>query len=109
LDELPQLIDVLQGTMSLVGPRPEVPHYVKYYPPEVAKVIFQVKPGITDFASIRMIDENQILATAANPEQAYIDEILPQKLNYALKYVNEHNLLLDLYLIVLTVAKIITR
>ena len=109
LDELPQLLDVVIGDMSLVGPRPEVPEYVKYYPPEVATVIFSVRPGITDWASIKMIDENQLLAKSANPEIAYIEQILPEKLGYAVKYVKTRNLFLDIHLIFLTIVKIFTR
>lgn len=109
LDELPQLIDVFVGSMSLVGPRPEVPEYVKYYPEEVANVVFSVRPGITDWASIKMIDENAILAKSANPERAYIDKVLPEKLGYAVKYVKTRNLFLDISLIFLTIFKIFTR
>lgn len=109
LDELPQLIDVLLGDMSLVGPRPEVPEYIQFYPPEVRKKVFSVRPGITDEASIVMIDENDILSKSSNPEQTYIQEILPLKLSYAVKYVDSHNLLLDISLIVKTVMKIFTR
>lgn len=109
LDEIPQLIDVLLGNMSLVGPRPEVPEYIQFYPPEVRKKVFSVRPGITDEASIVMIDENDILSKSSNPEQTYIQEILPLKLSYAVKYVDSHNLLLDISLIVKTVMKIFTR
>lgn len=109
LDELPQLIDVLIGDMSLVGPRPEVPEYVKYYTPEIKSKIFQVKPGITDQASIEMIDENEILAISNNPERAYVDEILPLKLSFAVDYVNNRSLILDIRLILRTIAKIFTR
>ncbi len=109
LDELPQLIDVLIGNMSLVGPRPEVPEYVKYYPAEVKAQIFKLKPGITDWASIKMIDENAILAKAENPEQEYIHKILPEKLTFAVRYAETRSLSLDVYLIFLTIAKIFTR
>lgn len=109
LDELPQLIDVLIGNMSLVGPRPEVPEYVKYYPAEVKAQIFKLKPGITDWASIKMIDENAILAKAENPEHEYIHKILPEKLAFAVRYAQTRSLGLDIYLILLTVAKIFTR
>jgi lipopolysaccharide/colanic/teichoic acid biosynthesis glycosyltransferase len=68
LDELPQLLDVLFGDMSLVGPRPEVPKYVAHYPDEVKDIVLSVRPGITDWASIRMIDENEILGRAADPD-----------------------------------------
>ena len=109
LDELPQLFDVLRGKMSLVGPRPEVPEYVKYYPDEIKGIIFRVKPGITDWASIKMIDESAILAQAVNPEQAYVEQILPLKLAAAVKYVATRTLWLDSYLIVVTLAKIFRR
>lgn len=108
-DELPQLIDVLIGNMSLVGPRPEVPEYVRYYTPEIKQKIFSVRPGITDAASIEMIDENDILAKSSNPEYTYINEILPLKLSYAVKYADHHNLFIDLVLILKTLKKIIIR
>lgn len=109
LDELPQLIDVLMGTMSLVGPRPEVPEYVQYYTNEVKAIVLSVRPGITDWASIKMIDENDILARASDPQQAYIQQILPEKLAYAVRYVQTRSLKLDVYLILLTISKIFTR
>lgn len=109
LDELPQLIDVLLGNMSLVGPRPEVPEYIQYYPKELRDKIFSVRPGITDEASITMIDENEILSKSANPEQAYIKEILPLKLSYAAKYAEKSNLFLDIKLILRTLGKIVSR
>ena len=109
LDELPQLIDVLMGTMSLVGPRPEVPEYVKYYKNEIKEIVLSVRPGITDWASIKMIDENEILARASDPQQAYIQQILPEKLAYAVRYVQTRSLKLDVYLILLTISKIFTR
>ena len=109
LDELPQLIDVLMGTMSLVGPRPEVPEYVQYYTNEIKAIVLNVRPGITDWASIKMIDENDILARASDPQQAYIQQILPEKLAYAVRYVQTRSLKLDVYLILLTISKIFTR
>lgn len=109
LDELPQLIDVLLGDMSLVGPRPEVPEYVKYYSAEMKAVVFKVKPGITDKASIEMIDENEVLSKYNNPEQAYIEHLIPLKLSYAVRYVNEHSLAGDILIIFKTIAKIFTR
>jgi lipopolysaccharide/colanic/teichoic acid biosynthesis glycosyltransferase len=109
LDELPQLIDVLMGTMSLVGPRPEVPEYVQYYTNEIKAIVLSVRPGITDWASIKMIDENDILARASDPQQAYIQQILPEKLAYAVRYVQTRSLKLDVYLILLTISKIFTR
>jgi lipopolysaccharide/colanic/teichoic acid biosynthesis glycosyltransferase len=109
LDELPQLIDVLIGHMSLVGPRPEVPEYVRAYPVEVRRIVFRVKPGITDWASIKMIDENLILAKSENPQKDYIDNILPEKLGYAVKYVKTRSLLGDIGLIFLTIIRIFIR
>lgn len=109
LDELPQLIDVLLGDMSLVGPRPEVPEYVKYYSAEMKAVVFKVKPGITDKASIEMIDENEVLSKYNNPEQAYIEHLIPLKLSYAVRYVKERSLVGDIAIIFKTIAKIFTR
>lgn len=109
LDELPQLIDVLMGTMSLVGPRPEVPEYVQYYTNDIKGIVLSVRPGITDWASIKMIDENDILARASDPQQIYIQQILPEKLAYAVRYVQTRSLRLDVYLILLTISKIFTR
>jgi len=77
LDELPQLIDVLRGTMSLVGPRPEVPRYVEHYPPAWRERLLSVRPGITDFASVHYRAEGELLAKADDPEREYIDVILP--------------------------------
>ena len=96
LDELAQLIDVLRGTMSLVGPRPEVPRYVAHYPPEWRARLLSVRPGITDFASVRYRDENELLAQAHDPEREYIDVILPTKLRYALHYVDQPTFANDL-------------
>ncbi len=106
LDELPQLINVLFGEMSLVGPRPEVRKYVNMYNVEQLKVL-NVKPGITDYASIQYSDENELLAKSANPEKTYIEEVMPAKLLLNLKYINEISLLTDLKIIGLTVRKII--
>lgn len=109
LDELPQLVDVFIGDMSLVGPRPEVPEYVACYPQSVKDVVLSVKPGITDEASIAMIDENDLLASASNPEDVYIQQILPLKLNFAVNYVNNRSILLDIKIIFRTIAKIFMR
>jgi len=109
LDELPQLLDVLIGSMSLVGPRPEVPKYVAHYPAQLKGLVLSVRPGITDWASIKMIDENEILGAAADPERAYIEQVLPQKLAYYADYARGHTLLEDLQIIVATLAKIVTR
>lgn len=103
LDELPQLIDVLQGTMSLVGPRPEVPRYVALYPADVRAEVLSVRPGITDLASIEFRRENELLAAAADPEREYVQVVMPQKLRYARAYVQQATLLGDLQLIWRTV------
>lgn len=104
LDELPQLIDVLRGTMSLVGPRPEVPKYVAHYPPAWKERLLSVRPGITDFASVHFRREGEVLARAADPEKAYIEEVLPQKLQYALHYVDNPSLRNDLRVIKTTLG-----
>lgn len=107
IDELPQLINVFKGEMSLVGPRPEVPKYIEFYPETTRKKIFSVKPGITDWASIKYKDENQLINASTNPEQTYIKEILPNKLNYSLEYINKANLFEDLNVILQTLLAII--
>tara|TARA_R110002051_G_C8551577_1_gene472769 strand:- start:353 stop:772 length:420 start_codon:yes stop_codon:yes gene_type:complete len=109
LDELPQLIDVLLGKMSLVGPRPEVQEFIDFYPKEIKDKVLSVKPGITDRAAIEMVDENEILAQYADPKQAYVDFILPVKQNYYIDYVNANSLIGDLVIIFSTLKKIITR
>lgn len=106
LDELPQLLNVVQGTMSLVGPRPEVPRYVACYPDEIRGVVLSVAPGITDWASILYKEESAILGRAADPERAYIDTILPAKLDYYVRYVRERSFWLDLRIIWRTIAAI---
>jgi lipopolysaccharide/colanic/teichoic acid biosynthesis glycosyltransferase len=109
LDELPQLIDVVCGQMSLVGPRPEVPRYVQHYPADVRDKVLALRPGITDWASIRMIDENEILGSADDPEQAYLEQVLPEKLDYYVRYADTHSLAEDVRIIFATLLKIITR
>ncbi|WP_119153750.1 sugar transferase [Caldimonas tepidiphila] len=96
LDELPQLIDVLAGTMSLVGPRPEVPRYVALYPPAVREQVLSVRPGITDLASIEFRRESELLALAADPERAYVEQVLPAKLRLAQAYVERSGVCTDL-------------
>lgn len=107
LDELPQLIDVWTGSMSLVGPRPEVPRYVAQYPEHLRRKVLSVRPGITDMASIEYRDESRVLAAASDPEHAYVHEVLPHKLALAARYVDEQSLWLDLRLIVRTLAAIV--
>lgn len=96
LDELPQLINVLKGEMSVVGPRPEVPHYVALYPPETRELVLSVRPGITDLASIAYRDENALLAKADDPEAFYVEVVLPAKLAYCVQYVRTRSIGLDL-------------
>lgn len=107
LDELPQLLDVWLGDMSLVGPRPEVPRYVAMYPPALRDKVLSVRPGITDLASIEYRDESSVLAQAADPEQAYIHEVLPRKLALSAKYVDEATLWGDVRLIWRTLVAIV--
>lgn len=106
IDELPQLINVLVGDMSLVGPRPEVRHYVDYWTPEQMRVL-DVRPGITDPASIRFRNENELLAKAKNPEKYYVEVIMPQKIKLYLDYVNQASFWYDLKLILQTFKVII--
>ena len=105
IDELPQLINVLVGDMSFVGPRPEVPKYVEMYNDEQRKVL-SVRPGITDYASIEYRNENDILAKSDNPEQTYIDEVMPAKLKLNLRYISEMSFKTDLKIIFGTIFKI---
>ncbi len=108
-DELPQLIDVFIGRMSLVGPRPEVQEFIDIYPVDVKNKILSIKPGITDMASIEMANENDILGKYKNPKQAYIDIILPIKQKHYLNYVDNHNMWLDIKIIFLTLKRVIVR
>ena len=106
LDEIPQLINVLIGDMSLVGPRPEVPKYVALYTDE-QKEILKVRAGITDYASIEFSNENDLLASEKNPEEAYIEKIMPKKIELNKKYLSEISVLTDLRIILLTIKKIL--
>lgn len=106
LDELAQLIDVFNGSMSLVGPRPEVPHYVEKYPDEIREIVLSVKPGITDWASIKYKDENEILARADDPQQAYVNEVLPIKLQYYVDYVCNRSFFGDIKIICATLIAV---
>ena len=109
IDELPQLIDVLYGKMSIVGPRPELKEYVDKYPEDIKKKILSVKPGITDYASISMADESLLLASYKSPQEAYTNNILPKKLGLSTKYVDNNNIFLDLKIIFLTLQKIFLK
>ena len=102
LDELPELWNVLRGELSLVGPRPEVPRYVAQYPPDW-ELVFSVRPGITDLATLQFRDEEAVLAGAADAERAYLEVIVPIKMRLALEYVARRSLGLDLKILWLTV------
>lgn len=106
IDELPQLIDVLLGDMSLVGPRPEVPEYVVCYSEADREIVLSVRPGITDRASLEFSNESELLAIAEDPHRFYIDEVLPIKLRYYREYVASRSLIGDLRIILDTVAKV---
>ncbi|MEQ7799394.1 sugar transferase [Pedobacter sp. ASV1-7] len=108
LDELPQLLNVLKGHMSLVGPRPEVRKYVNLYNDEQLMVL-SVKPGITDWASIRFSNESELLEKAEDPESFYVHELIGLKINQNLEYINKHNLWTDFKIILLTLKKIAIR
>jgi len=105
LDELPQLWNVVRGDMSLVGPRPEVPEYVAMFP-EAFREILSVRPGLTDLASIKYRDEAAVLAEAANPEQQYVQHVLPDKIELAKQYIADSSLRLDLVLILKTINRL---
>lgn len=108
LDELPQLFNILKGDMSFVGPRPEVCKYVELYDLTQQRIL-SVKPGLTDWASIEFIDENRLLANASNPERYYIQHIIPYKITQNLRYIDHHNLWIDLKIMLLTVKSILHR
>ena len=108
LDELPQLINVVLGDMSLVGPRPEVPRYVALYDERQRRVL-DVRPGITDPASIAYRNENALLAAAADPEATYVAEVMPAKLEINLAYLERRSLLRDVGVILQTLAAVVRR
>ena len=107
LDELPQLWNVLKGDMSIVGPRPEVRRYVDLYTDEQRKVL-TVRPGITDHASIRYINENEILCRADDPERVYIEQIMPDKIKLNMVYIEHHTLREYLRVILLTLKSLLS-
>lgn len=108
LDELPQLFNVLKGDMSLVGPRPEVAKYVNLYTKEQRKVL-DVRPGITDYASIAYADENHILELSDNPEKTYIEQIMPDKIKLNMQYINNHTVKEYFKIILLTLKCVIKK
>jgi lipopolysaccharide/colanic/teichoic acid biosynthesis glycosyltransferase len=107
LDELPQLFNVVAGHMSLVGPRPEVEAYVRMFSPE--RRILDVRPGITDWATLSNPDEGALLRGRVDPERAYLEEIRPQKMRLQLEYVSRHSLAVDLLILGATVRHVISR
>jgi len=109
LDELPQLLDVLAGNMSLVGPRPEVPVYVAHYPAGLRDKVLAVRPGITDPVSLELANESDILARAADPEHEYIHVLLPMKLRIAAAYAQDATLATDLRIIGRTLYLLLAR
>jgi len=106
LDELPQLINVLKGEMSLVGPRPEVKMYVDMMTDEEKRVILSVKPGMTDLASLWNFHESEILKGSKNPEKTYQEKIRPEKIRLQIEYVKNRSFLLDLKIIIKTILKV---
>lgn len=106
LDEFPQLFNVLKGDMSFVGPRPEVPRYTSLYTDE-QKEVFKVRPGITDYASIKYRNENEILGESENPEETYINKIMNDKLKINLEYLKRRSIIEDIKIIFKTLVKII--
>lgn len=106
LDELPQLFNILKGDMSFVGPRPEVRKYVDLYTTK-QQMVLTVRPGLTDFASLEYINENEILSSYPDPEKAYIEIIMPEKLALNLRYIKEWNLMTDFGIILKTISRIV--
>jgi lipopolysaccharide/colanic/teichoic acid biosynthesis glycosyltransferase len=106
LDELPQLLNVFRGEMSLVGPRPQVPWAVDLYTPE-EKTILRVKPGITDYASLFFRDEGEILRGSINPDKDYLEKIHPEKMRLSLEYARTHSVWLDCKILARTVAAVV--
>jgi lipopolysaccharide/colanic/teichoic acid biosynthesis glycosyltransferase len=108
IDEFPQLINILKGDMSFVGPRPELRYYVNFYTPDDLK-IFVVRPGITGLASLKYRNEVELLKAAPNPEEYYINTIIPDKLKYNKAYIKNRSFFFDLKLIFITIIKVITK
>ena len=107
LDELPQLLNVLKGEMSLVGPRPEVRKYVELYTEEQRKVL-SVRPGITDYASIEYVKENELLSQAEDPERTYIEQVMPDKIKLNMRYLEHYNLIEYFKIILLTFKSLVS-
>jgi len=105
LDEMPQLVNVLKGDMSLVGPRPEVPRYVEMFRDDYEEIL-RVRPGITDIASIEYRDEPAILGAAGDPEREYVERVLPDKIRLAKQYIARRSLCFDIRLILMTICRV---
>lgn len=108
-DELAQLIDVLQGTMSLVGPRPEVPRYVALYPEALKRQVLAVRPGITDVASLTYRNESDLLAKASDPEREYVEVVMPAKLRLAARYARQATVRTDVAVLIQTLRVLLGR
>ncbi|MFG6686996.1 sugar transferase [Mariniflexile sp. HNIBRBA6329] len=108
IDEFPQLINILKGDMSFVGPRPELRHYVNFYSEDDMK-IFSVRPGITGLASLKYRNEVELLKAAENPEEFFIKTIIPDKLKYNKTYIKNRSFFFDLKLILITIIKVVTK
>lgn len=106
LDELPQLLNVLKGQMSFVGPRPEVRKYVNMYSEE-QRYVLSIKPGITDWASVEFCNENELLQHAEDPENYYIERIIPAKIKQNMRYIKQHDIFTDFKIIWLTLNRIV--
>lgn len=109
IDELPQILNVLKGDMSLVGPRPEVPRYMALYPDEARRLILSVRPGVTDRATIEFRDEERLLAAASDPERAYVEQVMPIKQRYYLDYVARRSLAGDVGILIDTLRAVLGR
>lgn len=108
LDELPQLINILKGEMSVIGPRPEVKEYVDLYTPEQLHVL-SVRPGLSDLATLEYVNESELLAKSGNPQKTYIEEVMPAKLALNLKYIEHQGFIGDMQIIFKTLAKILRK
>ena len=107
LDELPQLVDVLLGDMSIVGPRPEVPKYVEYWDDRTKSILLSVRPGITDLASVEFRHENEMLESSEDPENKYVQEIAPVKNRLGVQYVENRSIWLDMKILYNTLVAIL--
>ena len=109
VDELPQLINVLRGEMSLVGPRPEVPSYMALYTPPQRALILSVKPGVTDLAALEFRNEEELLAAAIDPHETYVQDVMPRKYELYKQYVDHHNVRMDIVILWRTAAALVRR